>query len=76
MIVGPKKNTRNNPVDAALPAARRGGHAGSIAELAALLDNSLRPGDVVTVKGSHGSRIHELVAKLVAATASVCAAKG
>jgi UDP-N-acetylmuramoyl-tripeptide--D-alanyl-D-alanine ligase len=58
-------------LDAALPAKRRGGHASSVAELAELLRQSVKPGDVVTVKGSHGSRIYELVAKLVAATAPV-----
>jgi UDP-N-acetylmuramoyl-tripeptide--D-alanyl-D-alanine ligase len=58
-------------LDAALPAKRRGGHASSVAELAEMLRQSVKPGDVVTVKGSHGSRIHELVAKLVAATAPV-----
>jgi UDP-N-acetylmuramoyl-tripeptide--D-alanyl-D-alanine ligase len=63
-------------LDTALPSKRRGGHASSVAELAEQLRKSLKPGDVVTVKGSHGSRIHELVAKFVAATAPVCAAKG
>ncbi len=63
-------------LDAALPANRRGGHAANVAELADLLAKRLHPNDVVTVKGSHGSRLYELVAKLVAATAPVFAAKG
>jgi UDP-N-acetylmuramoyl-tripeptide--D-alanyl-D-alanine ligase len=63
-------------LDAALPTKRRGGHASSVLELAELLRKALRPGDVVTVKGSHGSHIHELVKKLVAAPATACAVKG
>jgi UDP-N-acetylmuramoyl-tripeptide--D-alanyl-D-alanine ligase len=63
-------------LDAALPAMRRGGHASSVAELTELLRKSLRPDDVVTVKGSHGSRIYELVTKLIAAPAAACAVKG
>lgn len=62
-------------LDTALPAKRRGGHAANLAELVDMLTKRLRPGDVVTVKGSHGSRLHELVAKLVAA-APTLAAKG
>jgi len=63
-------------LDAALPAKRRGGHADSVAALAEMLRQCLKPGDVVTVKGSHGSRIHELAARLVAATPTLCDAKG
>jgi len=63
-------------LDAALPAKRRGGHASSILQLAEMLRKALRPGDVVTVKGSHGSRIYELVKKLVAAPAAACTVKG
>lgn len=63
-------------LDAALPAKRRGGHAASVAELAELLSKRLKPGDVVTLKGSHGSRIYELVAKLVAANTPADAVKG
>lgn len=63
-------------LDAALPAQRRGGHAADLAELVDLLAKRLKPNDVITVKGSHGSRLHELVAKLVTATAPVLAAKG
>jgi len=63
-------------LDAVLPAKRRGGHASSVAELAEMLSKCLQPGDVITVKGSHGSRIYELVAKLVAAAQPACAVKG
>jgi UDP-N-acetylmuramoyl-tripeptide--D-alanyl-D-alanine ligase len=61
-------------LDAALPARRRGGHAQSVDELEAMLAKRLKPGDVITVKGSHGSRVYELVARLVASSA--CAVKG
>jgi UDP-N-acetylmuramoyl-tripeptide--D-alanyl-D-alanine ligase len=53
-------------LDEALPTAKRGGHASSIADLARLLGERLRAGDVVTVKGSHGSKLYELVANLLA----------
>jgi UDP-N-acetylmuramoyl-tripeptide--D-alanyl-D-alanine ligase len=48
----------------ALPAHLRGFHAASAADLADKLSTQLRPGDVVTVKGSHGSRMYELAARL------------
>ena len=54
-------------LDDALPGARRGGHADSVGALASLLGERLRTGDVVTVKGSHGSKLYELVAALLAA---------
>ena len=41
----------------ALPRASRGGHAIDSTALAALLNDAVRPGDVVTVKGSLGSRM-------------------
>lgn len=63
-------------LDDALPAKRRGGHAGSVAELAEMLRRRLEPGDVVMVKGSHGSRIHALAATLAAAKPALCDAKG
>lgn len=53
-------------LDDALPAARRGGHADSVGALASLLGERLHAGDVVTVKGSHGSKVYELVATLLA----------
>jgi len=53
-------------LDKALPTAKRGGHASSIGDLALLLGERLHAGDVVTVKGSHGSKLYELVANLLA----------
>ncbi|HET6972092.1 MAG TPA: UDP-N-acetylmuramoyl-tripeptide--D-alanyl-D-alanine ligase [Phenylobacterium sp.] len=40
----------------ALPPTRRGGYAGSAAELAPQIAGSMQPGDVVMVKGSNGSK--------------------
>lgn len=62
-------------LDAALPAKRRGGHAASVDELAAMLRKRWKRGDVITIKGSHGSHVYELVTKLTADAAS-CAVKG
>jgi UDP-N-acetylmuramoyl-tripeptide--D-alanyl-D-alanine ligase len=45
----------------ALPSARRGAYAASSAGLEALVLDALRAGDVVTVKGSLGSRMGPLV---------------
>jgi UDP-N-acetylmuramoyl-tripeptide--D-alanyl-D-alanine ligase len=53
-------------LDEALPAAKRGGHANSVNELTSLLGQHLHNGDVVTVKGSHGSKVYELVTSLLA----------
>ena len=50
----------------ALPKSQRGAHAASAAEMAELLPARLVAGDVVTVKGSFGSRMREIVARLVA----------
>lgn len=50
----------------ALPAARRGTHAGSADTLIQPLIGSLGAGDVVLVKGSHGSAMHRVVAALKA----------
>ena len=52
-------------LDAALPDAMRGGHAGSAEELAPIVVAALRAGDVVAVKGSLGSRMNEAVEALV-----------
>jgi len=57
-------------LDDALPAAKRGGHTDNVGELARLLGQSLRSGDVVTLKGSHGSNIYELVATLLTPSTS------
>lgn len=48
----------------ALPDARRGGSAGSAADVTPVLLAALRPGDVVLVKGSAGSRMGTVVAAL------------
>ena len=52
-------------LDRALPSARRGGHAATSAELALTLAAALRPGDVVMVKGSLGSRMADIVKPLL-----------
>ena len=52
-------------LDRALPAARRGGHAATSAELVPALTTALRPGDVVMVKGSLGSRMADIVKPLL-----------
>jgi UDP-N-acetylmuramoyl-tripeptide--D-alanyl-D-alanine ligase len=48
----------------ALPPARRGGHAADAPALAGLVADALRPGDVVLVKGSLGSRMRLVVSTL------------
>jgi UDP-N-acetylmuramoyl-tripeptide--D-alanyl-D-alanine ligase len=53
-----------------LPAARQGGYAASAADLAPLLAEAVRPGDVVMVKGSNGSKASTLAAALTAVGAS------
>ncbi len=50
---------------AALPRAQRGGHAATASELTAVVAGALRAGDVVMVKGSHASGMHEIVAHLI-----------
>jgi UDP-N-acetylmuramoyl-tripeptide--D-alanyl-D-alanine ligase len=50
----------------ALPKARRGAHTATAADMAELLRGEIRAGDVVTVKGSHGSRMRDVVARLLA----------
>lgn len=49
-----------------LPAARQGAYAPSAAELAPALVEAVRPGDVVMVKGSNGSKASTLAAALAA----------
>jgi UDP-N-acetylmuramoyl-tripeptide--D-alanyl-D-alanine ligase len=64
-------------LDRALPAVRRGGHAATSAELGPALTAALRPGDVVMVKGSLGSRMAEIVKPLLkGAHDAALAAKG
>jgi UDP-N-acetylmuramoyl-tripeptide--D-alanyl-D-alanine ligase len=50
----------------ALPASMRGGHANDSASLVPLVIAAVRPGDVVTVKGSAGSRMGLIVEALCA----------
>ena len=49
----------------ALPASLLAPHAGSVAELAEILRKELAPGDVVLIKGSHGSHVGEVVPRLL-----------
>jgi UDP-N-acetylmuramoyl-tripeptide--D-alanyl-D-alanine ligase len=49
----------------ALPKRMRGGHAATAAALAETVSRRLRPGDIVSVKGSHGSRMGEVVKRLL-----------
>ncbi len=51
-------------LDAGLPAGRRGGHAADADGLAPLVKAAVRPGDVVMVKGSAGSRMGRVVKAL------------
>ncbi len=46
----------------AIASAQRGGHAASAAALLPLIERELQPGDVLLVKGSHGSKMYELAA--------------
>ena len=48
----------------AMPAERRGAHAGNSAELAPLVRAALRPGDAVLVKGSLGSKMKRVIEAL------------
>ena len=50
----------------ALPANRRGGHAAASDALLPLVRDALRPGDVIVVKGSLGSRMGRIVDALLA----------
>ncbi len=60
----------------ALPKRMRGGHAASSAEMAEIVARRLRPGDIVTVKGSHGSRMAEVVKRLLSGQAASAGIKG
>ena len=60
----------------ALPAAQRGAHAATAAEMVDIVAQRLRPGDVITVKGSFGSRMGEVVKRLLARDAAPCMIKG
>ncbi len=56
---------------AALPAAMRAGHAEDSTHLVPLVEAAIRPGDVVTVKGSAGSRMGVVVRALRAREAEL-----
>ena len=60
----------------ALPKKMRGGHAADSAAMAEKLAGLLRPGDVIAVKGSFGSRMAEIVKRLLAARPAVDPVKG
>jgi UDP-N-acetylmuramoyl-tripeptide--D-alanyl-D-alanine ligase len=60
----------------ALPKRMRGGHAATGAALADNLVQRLRPSDIITVKGSHGSRMGEVVKRLLAGARVPDAVKG
>jgi UDP-N-acetylmuramoyl-tripeptide--D-alanyl-D-alanine ligase len=50
----------------ALPASRRGGYAENSEALIPIIASALRPGDIVLVKGSNGSKMSKVVAALSA----------
>jgi UDP-N-acetylmuramoyl-tripeptide--D-alanyl-D-alanine ligase len=54
----------------ALPPERRGAHAETAIDMADVVARALRAGDVVTVKGSFGSRMREVVKRLLAEDAA------
>jgi len=60
----------------ALPPAMRGGHADNSEALAKILVMEVHPGDVVTVKGSLGSRMAKVVEALLALNKSPRAVNG
>ena len=60
----------------ALPKRLRGGHAASSAEMAEIIARRLRAGDIVTVKGSYGSRMAEVVKRLLAGQSASASIKG
>jgi UDP-N-acetylmuramoyl-tripeptide--D-alanyl-D-alanine ligase len=60
----------------ALPKRMRGGHADTSTEIAETVVRHLRPGDVVTVKGSFGSRMAEVVRHVLAGQPAVSPIRG
>ncbi len=60
----------------ALPKRLRGGHAASSAEMAEIIARRVRSGDIVTVKGSYGSRMAEVVKRLLAGQSAPASIKG
>jgi UDP-N-acetylmuramoyl-tripeptide--D-alanyl-D-alanine ligase len=59
-----------------LPSARRGAHAASASELTGVIADALRPGDVVMVKGSNGSKAGLIVSALTAHFDKIAAGEG
>lgn len=55
----------------ALPEAMRAEHVGTAAELLPILQQQLRAGDILLVKGSHGSKIYALATQLMSAAEDV-----
>jgi UDP-N-acetylmuramoyl-tripeptide--D-alanyl-D-alanine ligase len=60
----------------ALPERMRGPHRARSSEMATLVAAALRPGDIVTIKGSLGSRMAEIVKHLLASPKAPDAAAG
>jgi UDP-N-acetylmuramoyl-tripeptide--D-alanyl-D-alanine ligase len=60
----------------ALPETRRGAYAATASELQAVVESAVEPGDVVMVKGSLGTKMGPIVARLKSAHAAPDARKG
>jgi len=60
----------------ALPVSRRGHHAANSTELLAPLRRAIRSGDVLLVKGSHGSRMDKVIDDLLTPAPAPRAANG
>jgi UDP-N-acetylmuramoyl-tripeptide--D-alanyl-D-alanine ligase len=60
----------------ALPKRMHGARAASSTEMAQTVARRLRPGDIVTVKGSFGSRMAEVVKRLLAGQSAAASVKG
>jgi UDP-N-acetylmuramoyl-tripeptide--D-alanyl-D-alanine ligase len=48
-----------------LPAPKQGGHVDEALELAELLAQHVRAGDILLIKGSHGSKMYQVAEKLI-----------
>lgn len=56
-----------------LPVSCQGGHTRTVEELISLIENQIKAGDVVLVKGSKSSRVSLLVERLLARYSRTCA---